>query len=236
MVNLQNVSLSTSSSSLNSTDQNERTVYLGDLDIDTNEKELGQYFLSMGVSVVKIVKQPHSSFAHVTFSSHDWAKYFLESTIIELKNKNNRIIRVMPFNQPNNFDPEANLIIKNLEIHLNESHIIQKFKHYGDILSCKLVRDDRGESKCYAYLQFKSKQSAFEAIDNLNNTYWDERCDPDFKYKKLQEKYNTMKRNQVIGKLNESDQQENELYVDFNSKMGKKIYVGVFKKRKNISK
>ena len=73
--------------------------------------------------------------------------------------------------QPNTFDPNANLIIKNLEAHLTESDIIEKMRAYGDILSCKLVRDERtGESKCYSYLQYKDAGSAAEAIDKLNNT------------------------------------------------------------------
>ena len=117
------------------------------------------------------MKQPHSSYANMAFQRADVAKNFLEVAIIQI---GKRVIRVMPFNQPYNFDPESNLIIKNLEGHLNESDIIKKFREYGEILSCKLVRDDRGESKCYAYLQFKDRMSALSAIDNLNNTYWDE--------------------------------------------------------------
>jgi len=138
--------------------------------------------------------------------------------------------------EPNNFDPNANLIIKNLESYVNESNIIQKFKEFGDILSCKLVRDEDGNSKCYAFLQFKDKQSASIAIDKYNNTYWDERCDPDFKFRKYQEKLLYLNNHQSLGKLNEADLQENELFADFSNKMGKKIYVGVFKKREEYSK
>jgi polyadenylate-binding protein len=243
MVLMKNVrhyeSLSTSTSSLNSFENNtkeynERTVYLGDLDIDTTERQLTAYFDSINIATMKIVKQPHSSYAHVTFESAELARCFLEMAIMKLGN--NKIVRVMPFNQPNNFEPDANLIIKNLELYLNESDIIKKFKRFGQILSCKLVRDERGESKCYAYLQFQDKASACEAIDALNNTYWDERCDPDYKYRKFQEKLLNLRRNQLVGKLSESDFEENELYTDYVNKMGKKIYVGVFKKRNEYSK
>lgn len=181
-------SLSSSSISLTENDtqsiseQNERTVYLGDLDLDINEPLIDDFFNSINLKTVKIVKQPHSSFAHVTFENAQIAKFLLDQAIITM---NSKIIRVMPFNQPNNFDPNANLIIKNLESYLNELHIIQKFKEYGDILSCKLVRGSKGESKCYAYLQYKHKSSAMAAIDNLNNTYWDPSQDPDINYKKV---------------------------------------------------
>lgn len=211
-------------------DNHDRTVYLGDLDIDTSESELSLFFARSGVDVLKIAKQPHTSFAHVTFMDNETAKKFLQSTIIRL---NQKIIRVMPFNQPNNFDPEANLIIKNLESYLNESDIIEKFKVHGKILSCKLVRDDKGESKCYAYLQYESKQSALNAIDSLNNTYWDLRFDPDYRYKKFLEKQNVVKNK---GKLFEANYEESQLFDEFNNVMGKKIYVGVFKRKDEYSR
>jgi RNA recognition motif-containing protein len=180
------ISLTDTNDSMNSTtsmsEQNERTVYLGDLDLDINESTIEDFFISIDIKTLKIIKQPHSSFAHVTFENTYIAKCLLEKAIISM---NGKVIRVMPFNQPNNFDPNANLIIKNLESNLNELHIVQKFKVYGDILSCKLVRGPKGESKCYAYLQFKHKSSANDAIDNLNNTYWFPDCDPDINYKRV---------------------------------------------------
>lgn len=220
-----------------SRDYTEKTVYLGDLDIETSERQLQAFFDASGVATSKIVKQPHSSYAHVTFHTSDMAKEFLARAIVHI---NSRVARVMPFNQPNNFDPEANLIIKNLEADLNENNIIAKFKAFGEILSCKLVRDEHGQSKCYAYLQFKERSSASHAIDNLNNTYWDETCDPDFKYRVFQEQL--MKRGGVSvgvsqGKLNECNLEESVLLNDvFLNKMGKKIYVGIFKKRDEYSK
>lgn len=233
-------SLSSSNVSLNSLDnyytkENDRTVYLGDLDLDTSERQILEFFSSHNKnrSIIKIIKQPHSSFAHVTFDDANIARSLIENAIIHI---NNKVIRVMPFNQPNNFDPNANLIIKNLESYVNESDIIHKFKEFGDILSCKLVRDEDGHSKCYAFLQFKDKSSASHAIDHFNNTYWDERCDPDYKFKKYQEKLSLFITNQPLGKLNEADFQENELFADFSNKMGKKIYVGVFKKKDEYSK
>jgi RNA recognition motif-containing protein len=222
---------------------NERTVYLGDLDMNMSEKQLQEFFYSHNIATVKVAKQPYSSYAHVTFVSHEITRKFLDASSINL---HARLVRVMPFNQSNTFDPNANLIIKNLESYLTEADIINKLSLFGDILSCKLVRDDKGDSKCYSYLQFKDKQAAAEAIDKLNNTYWDEKCDPDYKYKMFQEKLSYLKHSPLsisssssfssLGKLNESNLQESELFADFNNKMGKKIYVGLFKKKDEYSK
>ena len=228
----EDTSLSNSTVSLNSIDnysrETDRTIYLGDLDLDTNEEHLYEFFASMQLKVVKIVKQPHSSFAHVTFDDPHVASQLLTNAVIRMKNK---VIRIMPFNQPTNFDPNAKLIIKNLESYVNESDIIQKFRRFGDILSCKLVRDQNGESKCYAFLQFKLNESALNAIDKFNNTYWDERCDPDYKLKKYHEKLFMLKHAQKMGKLNAADLKNSELFMDLGNRMGKKIYVGIFKKK-----
>jgi RNA recognition motif-containing protein len=225
-----------------SKEQNECTVYLGDLDMETTEHELRDFFEMHKIQVVKIVKQAHSSFAHASFANQNIAKRLLELAVIKMHLQNRStgqnssfIVRVMPFNQPSNFDSEANLIIKNLESYLNESDIIAKFRDFGHILSCKLARDEHGNSKCYAYLQFESRQSATEAIDKLNNTYWDERCDPDFKYRLFQEKLILLKKNTLLSKQ-EFDIQESKLFAELANKIGKKIYVGVFKKKGEYSK
>lgn len=91
-----------------------------------------------------------------------------------------------------------------------------------------------GESKCYAYLQYKHKSSASEAIDNLNNTYWDIKYDPDFHYQKYKERLYYLKQSQPIGRILLNFQEEAS---PFNGDMykksmhGKKLYVGIFKKK-----
>jgi RNA recognition motif-containing protein len=222
--------------SININEHNERTVCLSDLDLNTNEKHLEDFFNAIKISYMKIVKQPFCSFAHVTFFDSSIARLFLEKNIFAI---NNKIIRVMPYNYPNSFDPSANLIIKNLENFLTEADIIEKFKDYGEILSCKLARDQQtGESKCYAYLQFKNKLSASKAIDTLNNTYWDEKFDPDVQYQKFKSRLLVLQQSQhMLGQLND-DLLSNELFSDFDSRVthGKKIYVGLFRKKEEYSK
>jgi RNA recognition motif-containing protein len=217
---------------ITNSNNNECTVYLGDLDMDITERQLKDFFAASAISVAKVVKQPHSSFAHITFFHAQMARKLLDNAVVVL---HNRAVRVMPFNQPANFDPEANLIIKNLEPTLTEADIVAKFKPYGSILSCKLARDDLGHSKCYAYLQYETRDSAQLVIDRLNNTYWDERCDPDFKYKRFQEKLVALKKNTLLSK-NELQMQESQLFAELQGKIGKKIYVGVFKKKNEYSK
>ena len=123
-----------------SLEQNERTVYLVDLSLETTEAQVEDFFNAIDLKPWRIVKLPFSSFCYVTFESLATVSFLLEKKQIFMIDK---YVRLLPFSQSNNFDPNANLIIKNLEAYLNESDLIEKFKTYGEILSCKLVRDAR---------------------------------------------------------------------------------------------
>ncbi len=124
-----------------SLEQNERTVYLVDLSLEITEAQIEDFFNSIDLKPWRIVKLPYSSFCYVTFESLATVNFLLDKKQIFM---NEKYVRVLPFSQSNNFDPNANLIIKNLESFLYESDIIEKFKTFGEILSCKLVRDARG--------------------------------------------------------------------------------------------
>jgi len=70
----------------------------------------------------------------------------------------------------------------------------------------------------------------------MNNAYWDERCDPDFKFKQLQSLPLILRGTNGMGKLNEVNLQENELAAHLTKFVGKKIYVGIFKKKEEYIK
>ena len=213
---------------------NPTIIYLGDLSMDVTEHQLREYFKEkLGFPVTQVIKQPHTSYALVQLGSEKHAQELLKRAVIQLGGT--RFVRVMPYNMPTCFDPNANLIIKNLENWIDESHIIAKFTQYGDILSCKLVRDSQtGESKCYAFLQYKLKQSADKAIDELNNTYWERKFDPDYQYQLFKQRMQQhgLESYQDIDKF----QAAQLMAAEQAPLRGKKIYVGVFKPKSEYSK
>ena len=213
-------SLSSSLSSLNSS-EHECTVYLGDLDDDIDEKKLREYFRYHSMPVAKITRQRNMSFAHVTFGDASTAKSLLRHAIIHI---NSKPVRVMPFSQPNKFNPKANLIVKNLELYVTESDLISRFQACGKILSCKVARHKNGESRCYAFVQFENESDAARAIDQFNNSYWNPDCDPDVRYRRWLE----AKENGLIAST--------AAYDSFNQMHGKKIYVGEFMTKDEYSK
>ncbi len=134
-----------------SLEQNEFTVYLVDLLLETTEAQVEYFFHSIDLKPWRIVKLPYSTFCYVTFESIDIVNYLLQKKQLLM---NNKYIQILPFNQSNTFDPNANLIIKNLETFLNETDLIEKFNTYGEILSCKLVRDARGMNHLPSLMRF----------------------------------------------------------------------------------
>ena len=145
-----------------------KMVYLGDIGLHVSEKDLEEILRNNLKKNLKILKQPYSSFALMLLDDAIYAEKLLRKGSLNIHGF--AVLTVLPQEQAKQFDPNANLIIKNLEENINENEILEKFAEFGEILSCKLVRDKDGESKCYAYLQFKDKESANQAIDKLNNT------------------------------------------------------------------
>lgn len=189
-------------------DVNERTIYVADLLPSHTDQDLSMAFYQMGV--VKVTKQPGTHYGYVVFETQEHALKVLESKA-DYKIRDH-VIRVAVNSKPNEFDPNANLLIRNLEVYVNEKHLKDKFKEFGEIMSCKISRDPAtGKSYCFGYLQFKTVESANHAIDKLNNTYWEEEYDPDFTYKKKK----------TCNKLNHDSEVK-----------GKKMSITVFKKRK----
>lgn len=51
----------------------------------------------------------------------------------------------------------------------NEEKLKGKFQRFGDIVSCRVVRDlVTGISKNYAFIEFRTRDSAIEAYDAMN--------------------------------------------------------------------
>lgn len=199
-----------------------KTVYVAELQPYHTDKDIVNLFRPIG-ALNKVSKPKDATYAYVTFEKAESARDALNIAAFKI---GSHPIRVMPYNQPDVFDPNANLIIKNLEAYVDEPAIIKKFEVFGEILSCKVVRDSDGNSKCFAYLQFKIAEDANEAIDVLNNTYWDESTDPDKQYKIYKENMAALN--------NENTLDLNAFIAQFPK--GKKIFVGLFKKRDEYTK
>jgi len=51
---------------------------------------------------------------------------------------------------------------------VSEDVLFEQFEGFGDMLSCKLVREQGGQSKGYAFVVYAEKSAAVSAIEHMN--------------------------------------------------------------------
>ncbi|XP_006651254.1 polyadenylate-binding protein 4-like [Oryza brachyantha] len=152
-------------------------LYVGDLHEGVREEHLLEVFGKIGtLTSVRVCRDNATSsslrYGYVNYLSQSDAAAALEklnhSLILD------KAIRVMWSNR----DPDArksgvgNVFVKNLNDSVDNGSIQELFCKFGDILSCKVARNEDGTSRGYGFVQFALQESADAAIENLNNFYF----------------------------------------------------------------
>lgn len=96
-------------------------------------------------------------------------------------------------NPKDQYNGNANLLVKNLEEKVTQQDVYDLFKVYGNIVSAKLETYPNSKvSREFAYVQFQKEEEAEAALNALNNT--------DFRGKKLE----------ISKHMNKKDKKKNE--------------------------
>ncbi|XP_062213774.1 uncharacterized protein LOC133914768 [Phragmites australis] len=155
-------------------------LYVGDLHEDVAEDHLFDAFSKIGtVTSVRICRDNATNrslrYGYVNYFSRADATSALErlnhSLVLD------QPIRVMWSNR----DPDArrsgigNIFVKNLSDSVDNASLQELFSKFGDVLSCKVARNEDGTSRGYGFVQFTSQEPADAAIENLNNSLFGDR-------------------------------------------------------------
>ncbi|BDA47564.1 probable polyadenylate-binding protein 5 at N-terminal half [Coccomyxa sp. Obi] len=64
---------------------------------------------------------------------------------------------------------ENNVYVKNLAPDVDDAKLLDMFKEYGNVKSCRVLFDHNGVSKQVAFVQFETNQQALDSIAALHN-------------------------------------------------------------------
>ena len=105
---------------------------------------------------------------YVNYDRHEDAERALHNLNYEMLNGRKMVIQWKERDPSRRKAGRGNIHIKNLDLSIEERELHDTLSDLGEILSCKIARDDNGVSKGYAYVHFQDQKAAKEAIKILN--------------------------------------------------------------------
>lgn len=149
------------------------SLYVGDLAPEVLERDLFELFSVVGpIYSIRVLRDSVSrrslGYAYVNFSNIQDAERALDT--LNYQPVKGRPIRIMWKQR----DPAlrrsgvGNIFIKNLDKTVDSRTLHDTFSLFGNIISCKVVGDDTGDSRGFGFVQYQTQEEADLAIKKVN--------------------------------------------------------------------
>jgi len=173
-------------------EQEERTIFIGNLPSNVSKKTLNGIFAKIGkIETIRLrgaarpdlkttKKQAiiqrsfhenrHNIIAYIRYTDIETAKKALKLNGSKIEEN---IIRVdlACGNEDSNVDQSKAIFVGNLGFSTEEQTVHEHFEKCGEIISVRIVRDSKtGIGKGFCYVNFKDLKSVAKAVDLMNNT------------------------------------------------------------------
>lgn len=151
------------------------SLYVGDLAEDVLEADLFEVFSPIGtLASIRLIRDSASyrslCYAYVNYEDVQSAERALD--ILNHTPIKSKPCRVMWKNADISLRKSGigNLYVKNLSSSVDNKALNEAFSIYGNILSCKVMAKNTGESAGFGFVQFDSEEAANKAIAGLHDT------------------------------------------------------------------
>lgn len=161
-------------------------IFVKDLPLDVGDDELKAMFEPFGEitsCIVQRKKEDNASlgFGFVNFSQPEAARAAVEKLngsdcrgnklfVSRAQKKAERQEQLKrQFEERKQKYAESNLFVKNLDESVDDAKLREQFASYGEMVSCKVMRDDKGVSRGFGFVCFSNPEEAHKAINDPHN-------------------------------------------------------------------